>query len=142
MTFSILVSFVEEIFENQTENVAENQAEEIIKAEANKRNVIEFEKKVDDINPMMIINTHNETIFQKNEEPDDDVLDNETLIFFRNTLNNSNNNSNNPEIIDKIGKLMKLIENSNSLSNKHKNEVLRQMKDKFLEEQENLKSKN
>ncbi len=122
-----------------SEEEAENKAEEIIKAETFKRNVIEFEKKVDEINPLTINNPNNETINPKIDL--DEELDNETINFFRYTLSDSKNNSANSELIDKIANLMSLIEKSSTLTNKHKNEFLRQMKDKFFEEQRNLISK-
>lgn len=130
------MNFQEESKLNKSEEEAENKSEEMIKAETNKRNVIEFEKKVDEVNPLIINNSNNETINPK--ENIEEVLDNETIDFFRNTLNNSNNNSANSNLIDKIGSLMGLIENSNTLTNKHKNEFLKQMKEKFFEEQKNL----
>lgn len=131
-----IVNFHNDNKEDQKNQVEENKGNEMIKEEKYKRNVIVLEKKVDDINPLIINNTNNETINPKTNL--DEELDNDTLNFFRRALNNSNNNLANTESIDKIGKLMELIEKSGTLTNKHKNEVLRQMKEKFLEEQINL----
>jgi hypothetical protein len=114
----------------------DNNLEEIIKEESTKKNVIEFDKKIDKINPFIVNNTNNITINPIIEK--DEQLDNDTINFFRDTLNNPINKNSTNELILKISNLIELIEKSNSLSNKHKNDVLRQMKDKFMEEQINL----
>ena len=108
---------------------------ETIKNKTNKRHIIEFDKKIDELNPLIINKTINETIISKNNL--DEELDVDTLIFFKESLNNKNNT----EVTDKIEKLMGLIENSNNLSNKNKNSLLKQMKDKFILEQELIISK-
>ena len=114
----------------------DNNLEEIIKEESTKKIVIEFDKKIDKINPFIVNNTNNITINPIIEK--DEQLDNDTINFFRDTLNNPINKNSTNELILKISNLIELIEKSNSLSNKHKNDVLRQMKDKFMEEQINL----
>jgi hypothetical protein len=127
---------------NKSEELKEKEKEDEdnIKSNSIKTSVFEDYKKIDNLCSLAVDNIESNTIKgNKSIGEIEEVLDYDTMNYFRDSLNNPNIQD--KKLIEKMMNLIMVIEKSDSYSIKYKNTVLREMKNRFVIEQEKLNSK-